>query len=524
MTRYCFSEFELDTNRLEFRANGDLRALEPQVFDVLRHLAENADRLVSREELIDVVWGGRIVSDATVSARINAVRRAVGDSGQTQALIKTIPRRGFRFVGEVSVDESDGNSEPAQVARTAEQTIQPPTDTPSIAVLPFSNMSDDLDQEYFSDGITEDIITALSRLRWLMVIARNSTFTYKGRAVDVKQVGREMGVRYVLEGSVRKAGKRIRVTAEIADAGTGNQIWAERYDRELVDVFDLQDELTEAICAHINVELASTERTQAHKKLTTDLDAWDLYQRGMWHYYKMSKDDMVEARRLLQLANDRASEFANAYAGLALVGFSETMFGYAQDNSTTLEFGLRNAEKALALDDRDGFGHYALGRICTVLGDRDRALTALRKSIDLNPSSAVNFFGLGFALYWFGHAEEASSILTRAIRLSPQDPQLWLFHYVRCFAFSVQDEFDLAITDAIATKQFGSDEFLPYLAEATAYSLSGRIDEARTAYERANRLNPKLSTTYFKQLINNQYPPYVEKTLDALRKAGMPEE
>ncbi len=209
---------------------------------------------------------------------------------------------------------------------TADKRLELP-DKPSIAVLPFDNMSGDPEQEYFSDGITEDINTALSRLRWLFVIARNSTFTYKGRAVDIKAVGRELGVRYVLEGSVRKSGRRVRVTAQLNESETGGHIWAERYDRELADIFDLQDELTEAICAVVNAELAGSERDLARKKSPADLDAWDYYQRGMWHLYKMSGNEIAEARRLFEIATDRAPSFPSPHAALGYVAAIEALSG-----------------------------------------------------------------------------------------------------------------------------------------------------------------------------------------------------
>ena len=397
-------------------------------------------------------------------------------------------------------------------------------DKPSIAVLPFDNISGDPEQEYFSDGMTEDIITALSRLRWLFVIARNSTFSYKDTAIDIKRVGRELGVRYVLEGSVRKSGQRVRVSAQLIEAETGNHIWAERYDRELADIFDLQDELTEAISAQVDAELAGSEREQAHRKATTDLNAWDLYQRGMWHFYKSSKDDMAEARRLLQLVSERAPEFANAYAGLAIIAVSEIARGFTQDKGVTLEQGLRDAQKAIALDDRDGYNHYALGLVCMILGDRDRAIPALERSIELNPSFASCYYGLGYTLCWFGRAEEAISLFDRAIRFSPHDPNQWAFHHMRSAAHSHIDEFDLALTDAKAAMQAKNDEFWPHLALARAYSSLGRNDEARAAYERACELKPELSTACIKSLIGTLHPPYLEKWLDALRQVGMPEQ
>ncbi|MBT4490907.1 MAG: tetratricopeptide repeat protein [Rhodospirillaceae bacterium] len=410
-----------------------------------------------------------------------------------------------------------------QQAIPAETEMLALPDKPSIAVLPFDNMSGDPEQEYFSDGMTEDIITALSRLRWLFVIARNSTFAYKGKAVDIKQVGRELGVRYVLEGSIRKAGSRIRVTAQLIEAESGNHIWAERYDRELADIFDLQDELTEAISAQVDAELAGSERALAYKKPTTDLDTWELYQRGMWHFCKYTKDDFVEARRLLLLASERAPNFANAYAGLTVIGSSEITWGFRQDRARVLEQGLRHAEKAVALDERDGNNQFALGIACLVLGDGERAIPSLEKSVDLNPSSAASHYGLGMALYWFGRAEEALPRLTLAIRLSPHDPRLWLFHAIRSYAHIMLDEFDLAIVDAKAAIQSKRDIFGPHMALAAAYSLSGRHDEARTAYDRAHKLNPELSAADFASLMGTLHPPYLEIILDALHQAGMPE-
>src|SRR6202167_2686944 len=242
----------LDTDRRELRRGSEPVAVEPQVFDLLIYLVENREHVVSKDDLIAGVWGGRIVSDSTLTSRINAARKAIGDSGEDQKLIRTIARRGLRFVGAVRTQSSGG--EPAHAAGPRPDEIHeqsrpalPPSDRPAIAVLPFINMSGDPEQEYFSDGISEDIITALSKLRGFFVIARNSSFIYKGKAVHMKQVAEELGVGYVVEGSVRRGGDRVRITAQLNDAGTGSHLWAERYDRGLADVFAVQDEITEAI-------------------------------------------------------------------------------------------------------------------------------------------------------------------------------------------------------------------------------------------------------------------------------------
>jgi adenylate cyclase len=398
-------------------------------------------------------------------------------------------------------------------------------DKPSIAILPFDNMSGDPEQEYFSDGITEDIITALSRLRWLFVIARNSTFTYKGRAVDIKAVGRELGVRYVLEGSVRKAGRRVRVTAQLNESEAGSHIWAERYDRELVDIFDLQDELTDAISAIVNTELAGSERDLARKKSSADLDAWDYYQRGMWHLYKMSKEEVVEARQLFEIATERAPSFPSPHAALGYVAAIEALSGYTQDREATLEAGLLDAQRAVTLDERDGFSQFALGRVCIVLGERDRAMLALEKSIELNPNSAPAYYGLGVAHYWVGRPEKAAPLLDRAIRLSPTDPQLWTFHYIRGNARYFMGDAEAAIADQKAAIQNKGDEYLPYLSLACAFALHGyRDNEARAELDNASRLKPGLSETFLRETVGNLHPPYLENFFHCLKKLGLPED
>ena len=251
-----FGDYEIDVERRELRRAKTPVHVEPQVFDLLVYLVQNRDRVVSKDDLIASVWGGRSVSDSTLTSRINAARNAVGDSGEDKKLIRTIARKGLRFVGEVrtqptGTEPADASGLPPDQVHERSRPALPLPDRPAIAVLPFINMSGDPEQEYFSDGISEDIITALSKLRWFFVIARNSSFIYKGKAVHMKQIAEELGVGYVVEGSVRKSGDRVRITAQLNDVATGSHIWAEHYDRSLADVFAVQDEITEAIVAAI---------------------------------------------------------------------------------------------------------------------------------------------------------------------------------------------------------------------------------------------------------------------------------
>jgi len=286
--QFVFADHTLDTDRRELRRGGEPIAVEPQVFDLLTYLVQNRARVVSKDDLFASVWGGRIVADSTLASRINAARKAIGDSGERQKLIRTVARKGIRFVGEVrSPQEKD---EPAHAAAPRNDFAEParpalpPSDRPAIAVLPFVNMSGEPEQDYFSDGISEDIITALSKLRWFFVIARNSSFTYKGKSVHIKQIAAELGVGYVVEGSVRKEGGRVRITVQLNDAITGSHLWAERYDRNLADVFAVQDEITEAIVATIEPQLYAAENFRAQRKAPESLDAWDLVMRALSHY------------------------------------------------------------------------------------------------------------------------------------------------------------------------------------------------------------------------------------------------
>jgi TolB-like protein len=302
--RYLFEEYAFDTNRRELHRGADVVSVAPQVFDLLDYLIRNRERVVSKDDLINAIWNGRIVTDAALTTRLNAARTAIGDSGEEQRLIKTLPRKGFRFVGTVREAQgpaaaavADSPAEPAKPALTL-------PNKPSIAVLPFANLSSDPEQEYFADGVVEDITMALSLFRWLFVIARNSSFTYKGRAVDVKQIGRELGVRYVLEGSVRKAGNRIRISGQLIDAETGAHLWAGRFDGALEDMFDLQDHVTSSVVGAIAPKLQREEIKRARRKPTENLDAYDYYLRGLASARRWTKDANAEALQLLQ--GDRA--------------------------------------------------------------------------------------------------------------------------------------------------------------------------------------------------------------------------
>jgi TolB-like protein len=356
--------------------------VEPQVLDLLFYLIRNRERVVSKDDLIAQVWNGRIVSDSTLTSRITAVRKAIGDNGEDQRLIRTVARKGLRFVGDVREDNgsyvshsappfAQGDSALALLIGAASPKLP---DKPSVAVLPFTNMSSDPEQDYFSDGITEDIITGLARLRWFFVIARNSTFAYKGNSMDVRKVGRELGVRYVLEGSVRRSGRRMRVTAQLVDAAAGRHVWAERYDRDLFDMFALQDEITAMVVAAIEPRLVAAEGLRSEMRSVDNLDAWDLVARAVTRFWKLTASDSEAAIGILEESAKRHPSYAPPHSLLAFAILVAAHMGWRQCASDK-EMAERLARRALELDESDPWGRMALGYLAFSARRTDEAVS-----------------------------------------------------------------------------------------------------------------------------------------------------
>jgi TolB-like protein len=330
--KIVFGEHVLDPDRRELTRGSEAIAVGPQVFDVLVHLVRNRERVVTKDDLIDVIWGGRIVSESTLTSHINAVRKAIGDSGEEQRLVRTIARKGYRFVGEVRQSDAFERADPAKRHEPLAQALAL-SDRPSIAALPFLNLSGDPTQDYFVDGLVEDIIVALSRMRWLFVIARNSSFTYKGRVVDPRQVGRELGVRYVLEGSVRKAANRVRITGQLIDASTGTNLWSERFEGKIDNIFELQDEMTANVVGAIAPQLQRVEIERAKQKPTESLGAYDYYLRGMANLHFGTREAVDEALRLFYKAIELDPEYAAAYGAAAWCHLWRKINGWISDRA-----------------------------------------------------------------------------------------------------------------------------------------------------------------------------------------------
>ncbi|HZM46587.1 MAG TPA: tetratricopeptide repeat protein [Burkholderiales bacterium] len=509
-----FGDFDLDTDRRELKRHGELIPLEPQVFDLLVHLVANRDRVVSKDDLIASVWGGRIVSESTLTSRINSLRRAVGDSGERQQLVRTIARKGVRFVGEVREQRPPDPGNATALALP---------DRPSIAVLPFTDMSGGSEPDYFGDGMTEEIITALSRVRWFFVIARHSTFAYRNKGMDAKQIARELGVRYVLAGSVRRADDRIRVSAQLVEGASGNNVWARSYDRALSDIFVVQDEMTQTLVGAIEPELGRAERERARVKARDNLDAWSIYQRGMFHLYRCTREDLLEARRLFRQAIAIDPELGPAYSGEAEAYYYEVVYGFAQSNEENREKAIGPAHRAVTLDAEDAGAHCTLGRVRYLRREYPQAISELETALELNPSLALAHYGLGATLVFSGRPAESLSHLKAAIRLSPHDPNMGSFLVRIADAHYFAADYEGAVTFALKALGQPNFQWSRYAVLIAALGQLGRLDEARRYLEELTRQRPDFSIAFVQgtHLFGEQ--SLMAQYCEGLRKAGVPD-
>ncbi|SJM31010.1 winged helix-turn-helix domain-containing tetratricopeptide repeat protein [Mesorhizobium delmotii] len=516
---YHFEDFALDGDRRELRRGNDLVSVEPQVFDLLQYLIRNRERVVSKDDLVDAVWQGRIISDATLASRINAARNALGDSGEEQRLIRTILRRGLRFVG--TVREEVQMSEAGAIASME----QPKPGSgiparPSIAVLPFVNLSGDPDQDYFADGMVEDIITGLSRIRWLFVIARNSSFTYKGRAVDVKQVGRELGVRYVLEGSVRKVGSRVRIAGQLIDAEDGSHLWAERYDRDLTDVFALQDEITVSVVAAIEPNLRRAEIERVRRRRPDSLDAYDLLLRALSDVYTFMPQGASKALPLLDqaLAIEPTYALAHGFAAWA----HQTLFIRGGMQAEHREKAARHAHAAIEYGSGDAMA-LALAGFTIGLVEHDRRLAdeAFAAALALSASCAfVYAFGCVPVAYG-GDAARAIDWGEQAMRLSPLDTMSCVPQGIIGFGNFLSGRHEQAVIAGRRAVELNPGFSILHGWLAAPLARLGQLDEAKASAGRLLSLDPHFTIGRWSAAVGIA-SNILDDVTDAMRMAGLP--
>lgn len=417
--RYLFENYAFDTDRRELRRGAELVAIPPQVFDLLDYLIRNREHVVSKDDLIDAIWKGRIVSETALTTRLNAARSAIGDTGEEQRLIKTLPRKGFRFVG--TVREAAGPA--AATAAASPQEPPKPTlalpDKPSIAVLPFANLSSDPEQEYFVDGIAEDVLTTLSKIQELLVIARNSSFVFKGQIRDIREIGRILGARYVLEGSVRKAGNRVRLAAQLIDSLTGCHVWADRFEGDLNEVFDLQDRITQDLVAALEVRLTHGEEVRVWRRRSGSPLGYEHFLRGRTLYINFARHTHAQARSEFERALVINPDFTPALAQLGLTLIDQARFGWVKDEANASEAALECAARAFAVDpDSDqGYGIVAYARLFQ--RRHDEAVAAGEKALSLCPNGSGHYHMAGMYHGYAGDFRKAAQYEEQAQRLSP---------------------------------------------------------------------------------------------------------
>jgi adenylate cyclase len=505
-----FGRFRIDLARRELRRDNKPVRLGSRARDILCLLASAGGAVVSKDEVMARVWPGVVVEENNLRVHIRALRKALEEGGGENCIV-TVPGRGYRLLPP---------QEPSAADPAPERGLPVPLpDKPSIAVLPLANMSSDPDQEFFADGIAEEVITALSRYPSLFVIARNSSFTYKSRAVDVKQVGRELGVRYVLEGSLRRAGNRIRVTAQLVEAETGKHVWAERYDRDLADIFVVQDEIAQAATIAVAPAIADAERHRALRKPPGSLDAWAAYQRGLWHLSNGNAEDNALAEKFFQRAIDLDPSFAGGYKGLALAQGEAANF-----QGRGLPGALSSAEvlvrSAVALDGADAEAFSLLGDALRRRGDYEGAVAEIERALTMSPNLALAHAMLGATLIFSGRPKEGLVALQTGIRLDPRDPRSGTRLNQMALGFYFSREYEAAIQAAHRAIRSYPDLPNPFRWLAAALGQTGRSREAKEALETAIAIAPGSFDMYVRGRVPWMRPEDHAHMLEGLRKAG----
>lgn len=489
-----------------------LRAL-----DVLCALVERSGSLVTREEIMAAVWGRTVVENANLTVQIAALRQVLDKGRAEGSCIQTVAARGYRFVAPVTRVQSASRDQAVVFASLARPSI---ADKPSVAVLAFTNMSGSPEREFVADGIAEDIITALSRCPWLLVIGRNSSFAYKGRAVDLKQVGHELGARYVLEGSVQSVGDRLRITAQLVEAETGVHIWADHYDRDFADIFAVQDEITESVTIAIAPAVDEAERRRAMRKPTENIDAWTAFLRGTWHLHKFNPDDNARAQTFFQQAIELDPTFAAAYCGLAWAHTQAATVLQTYSLTETQNSAEALARRAIALDPAGAEGHSTLGSVLWLRGDPEGAAAEAREALAISPNLAFAHAVLRAALIFSGQPRDGIVAFQTAIRLDPHQSMLpsRLMHMAIGFYFC--REYETAAEVAKQAIRSNPDYPNTFRWLAAALGQIGQIEEAKEALQKAIAIAPSSFDMYVRRRVPWHRPEDHAHMIEGLRKAG----
>jgi len=527
---YSFDDCLLDTDRRELKRAGAAVELEPQVFDLLAYLLRERGRVVTRDDLLAAVWQGRIVSESTLGSRINAARTAIGDDGTSQRLIRTLARKGVRFVGDVREDRApsapaEARPQLAIAAAVGGGNVDLPAgDWPAIAVLPFTNMSGDSETDYFADGMAEEIITALARCGGILVIARNSSFTYKGEAVDIRRVGRELNVGYVLEGSVRRSQDRLRITAQLIETQGGTHIWADRFDGNFSDVFELQDRIAETAAAVIEPKLRYTEAERVRRRPPQNLDAYELWLRAISHVSEFTPESMAAALDCCDRAIALDPTFSLAMASAAYYHGHCNLQGWVEKPDRRRAKSIRMAYEAveIAKDDSNVLWQGAFA-LWSLEQNHSRAVEWFRRSLAVNPNNAMALALAGWVEAADGDPARGRQLLERSQRLNPRHPRGWFVWTGMAVANIVDARYEEAI--AWAEKALAQNRRFGVALRILAVGLVniGKLDRAREIVAEARRVEPDLTVSVMRRRLPPNREAVVDLYCDSLRKAGLPE-
>jgi TolB-like protein len=504
--RFVFGPFVFDANRGTLLRDGRPVALGHKGATLLGTFLRAPDQVLTKAELMESAWPGAAVEESNLSVQIAALRKLLGAAGDEGEWIATVQRVGYRFIGPVRAA-----GEPVPFAAPADS-------RPSIAVLAFTNLSEEREQDYLADGIAEDIIVALTRFRWFFVTARNSSFAYKGKAVGAKEVARELGVRYLLEGSVRKSGRRLRIAAQLIDAETGNHIWAERYDRELTEVLAVQDEIALRVAGAIEPELLKTESLPASPRRTGNATAWDKVRQGTWHFHKVARDSHLQARDLFREACRLDPALPEAQIWRARVSAGIVAYGWSDDPASTLREGLDAAIQAIHLDEKNPYSHYAFAIVSAYADAPERSIAAAERAIELSASFALGHLVLGMARLFCGQASAAIAAIAHGLSLNRHDPQNFVWYDLLALAHLLCGEADEAVRCAIEGVKIRPSWRPIFETLAASYAASGRVAEARKSVAQMQGLPG--SGAHLLAPLMSRNPQWRDRIATLLRSAG----
>jgi TolB-like protein len=510
-TNFTLGPFLLDNRRGRLFREGRPVAVSSKGLKLLEALLDSRGRVLTKAELMRAAWGDAAVEESNLSVQIAALRKQLGPTADGGEWISTVPRVGYRLVGVLTEEPAAKVAEPQ--ASSAERERRP-----AIAVLPFANQSGDKEQEYLADGITEDTITALTRFRWFFVIARNSSFAYKGKSLDAKQIAQELGVQYLLEGSVRKSAQQIRISAQLIDAASGKHIWAERYDLELTEVFAVQDAIAERVAGAIEPELLRTEGAQAAARHTGNITAWDVVRRGTWHFHQVTRENHLKARDFFRQACKLDPELPEAQLWRGRVSAGIVFYGWSDNPVADLREGLEAALTAVQLDERNPYTHYALAMVSAVAERFEQSISAARKAIIINPSFALGHLVLGMALLFSGRASEAIAPLEYGLRLSAYDPQNFVWFNFLALARLFCGRAEAALEAAERALQVRPNWRTTLEVLVCCYAALERWDEARRCVQEMAVITRQPGDSFASLKTHN--PDWNKQMNDALRRAG----